>query len=70
MSRLRLVTFLTLTSVLSACGQSQATQGRSVLEDCKSGRRAGPTCQNAQAAEAHRTHREAQEAFRNMSEGR
>ena len=74
MIRLRLSLLCLSVVTLTACNPSKPTavQGdeSSLLEDCKEGRQSGAICERAQSAEAHRIHREAGNAFRNMTERR
>ena len=74
MSRSTVFLMMLCASVVTACGPHGAASSppaqSSILEDCKTGLKAGADCERAQAAEAHRVHREAESAFRNMSAGR
>lgn len=69
----RLATLAALALSFAACSRNEPaalpTQAV-VLQECKTGARAGEICSRAQAAEAHRTHQEAESTFHNMTEAK
>ena len=72
MTRLAILAAVALS--VAACSRAEHTAAlpsqATILEECKTGTRTGEVCSQAQAAEAHRTHQEAESAFRNMAEGK